>query len=235
IVPDPDVGRGNFLNSLVYRLRSRHILKGEVVREPLEIDVPLESSYGEQTFQFTTEVERISILPIVVGFDPKPVSSEQQLLLAIVPDGKGKHSTKMGDEVFTELFIEMNQTLSIGGGHQSMSTLCKIPSQFSKIVNLPIEYNPDRLVLVVDRLSPSLHVDNGKPSHTQAHSISKIEPVVIGTSSCDERAHASDQGLVDRSDFCIDRSDNATHVQNLSDSPAAKRWQRGTFAPSAAG
>src|SRR5262249_7056626 len=96
------------------------------------------------------------------------------------------------------------------------------------------EHNPDSLVLVVDRLLSRTHIDNGKPSHTQAHSISKIEPVVIRATPRDERAHASDQCLVDRSDFCIDRPNNATHEQNLSDSPAAKRWQRGTFAPSAA-
>jgi hypothetical protein len=140
----------------------------------------------------------------------------------------------MRDQILTILLIQMDQALGIGRRRELMATLSKIVSQLPVVVNLPVEDHPYRAIFIVDRLLPGMHVDDRQPSHAQSHAISKVKPIVIRTSPPNERTHPPDQRLINVPWLCMNGSDNATHEQYLSDSHAEKKWQLGTFAPSAA-
>src|SRR5262249_6298862 len=157
------------------------------------------------------EIEIFSVLPIIERFDPESISRKQQLLLTQIPNGSCKHPSQMRDIVFTKVFIKMDNTFSIRVGGKSMPAFQQFVPEFPIIVNLTIEDDGHRAVLVVDRLTPAIDINDCQTSHTQSDMVAEEKSVIVRSSPANERTHAPDQRLINLPRLCMNGPYNATH------------------------
>src|SRR5262245_24948112 len=92
-----------------------------------------------------------------------------------------------------------------------MVSLLQITTKVSIVIDLPVEHNADRLVLVVDRLAAGLNVYNGESTHSQRHAIAEVKSVAIGPAMSDQLTHPPDALTVVASDTTLGESGNTAH------------------------
>jgi hypothetical protein len=85
------------------------------------------------------------------------------------------------------------------------------------IVNLSVEDNRHRAIFVKDRLPSAVDVDDRQTTHAQPDLPVEEKSVVVRTAPPDQRAHPTDQLLIDPSELCMNTADNTAHEQSLSD------------------
>jgi hypothetical protein len=72
---------------------------------------------------------------------------------------------------------------------KGVSSFQEFFAKFSVIINLSIEDDGNRSILVVDLLAPAVHIYNRKPPHAEPGLIIKKESVVVRPSTADKRTH----------------------------------------------
>jgi len=64
-------------------------------------------------------------------------------------------------------FIKMDDDLGIRGGRKLVAASRQPGAYFIKIIDFSIEYDPDGCILVRDRLTAPLTINDGKTPHTE--------------------------------------------------------------------
>src|SRR5262245_34057385 len=112
----------------------------------------------------------------------------------------------------------MNDCLGVGVGFELMAALDERFTQFGKIVDFTIEDNPDRSVLVANRLMAARHINDRKPPHTKSDIVLEIESLVVRAAMNDCASHFAGDLLVgDLTSVEIDESCNTAHKTLESD------------------
>src|SRR5262249_46801811 len=199
VPPYREMSRRQFDYSLIDCSRTGHILERKELGNGLEIHLYLVPIDRQKTFQFRPEIEISPILPIVERFDPESISRKQEFLLAHIPNGNRKHASQMRDIIFTKVFIQVDNTLGIRVGGQDMPSFHELLTEFPIIVDLAIEDDSHRTILVVDRLTPGVDINDRQTSHTQPDLTIEVKSLVIRSTSANEGTHASDQRLINLS------------------------------------
>src|SRR5262245_16751980 len=117
----------------------------------------------------------------------------------------------MIDTPGAELLIEVHDGLGIASGAQTVPSLNEHPAQFLVVIDLAVEHNPGRSVLVADLLLTAPDIDDAQPTHTQSDTGAEVNTFFIGP--------AVHQHLAHRADFVFEHwlavkandSSNATH------------------------
>ena len=103
----------------------------------------------------TREIERL---------DAEPVAGEHQPAAARVPQGDGEHAVEVGQEIEPAVLVEMDDDLGVGMiGGEAVAGALELLAQLDVIVDLAVEDDGDRLVLVEDRLLAGGDIDDGEP------------------------------------------------------------------------
>jgi hypothetical protein len=105
----------------------------------------------------------------------------------------------MSDIIFTEVFIQVGDALSIRISGKGMPALQQFVAEFPVIVDLAIEDDGNRTVLVVDRLPPAVDVNDRQTSHAKPDLVVKEKPVIVWPSPANKRTHPPDQRLINLS------------------------------------
>ena len=105
----------------------------------------------------------------------------------------------------------MNDSFSVAVGIELVAELFELLAQFAIVVDLAVENNPGRAVLIMNRLLSVREVDDREPSHGQAHAIAEIETVVVRTTMPNRLVHAREQLAINRSAVFVNYPCNATH------------------------
>src|SRR5271157_2459430 len=108
------------------------------------------------------------------GLDAQTVTRDKQFLNARVPDRKCKHSAQLIDAVLTEVFVKMDDGFRITVGPELVPFGFESIAKFGKIVNLAIEHNPNRIVLVGHRLAAAFDVEDAQAPVRQANTAIEI-------------------------------------------------------------
>src|SRR6185295_14226771 len=98
----------------------------------------------------------------------------------------------MSDIVFSEIFVQMDDTLGIRMRYKSMATLYQFFTELFVVINLPVENNGYRPIFVVDRLMSTIHVDDCQPTHAQTGLTIEEKSVVVRASPPNEGTHPPD-------------------------------------------
>jgi hypothetical protein len=125
---------------------------------------------------------------------PQTVSSDQHLLAALVVQGEGKHTSQLVDTITAHFLIQMGNHLGVGVGREPMAPAPELGTELRKVVNFPIEYNPDGSILVKHWLVASSQIDDAKAAHPKARAIFYENAFVIRTAMHDGLAHAVNCG-----------------------------------------
>src|SRR5579863_7920298 len=83
----------------------------------------------------------------------------------------------------------MNDRLRVALRRERVAARQQIAAQIAIVVNLAVKDNPDRLVLVRDRLVARMQVDNAEPPHPDRTPAIEMKPVVIRSPVPNGRAH----------------------------------------------
>ena len=162
----------------------------------LAIDLP-RHPVRHQRLQLRTEHETVTERRVVERLDPQPVADEHERLPRLIPERDGEHSAQVLDEVRTVLLVEVNDDFRVGVGGESVPAGLQIRAEIPIIVDLAVEHDPDRSVLVRERLMAPREVDDAEPPHPEAHRAVYIDAVIIRTPVGDRLAHRPDDARID--------------------------------------
>src|ERR1700694_5423203 len=90
----------------------------------------------------------------------------------------------------------MDHDLRIRSRVEAMAAGAQALSELRKVVDLAVEHDPGRLVLVVNRLVAAGHVDDAEPPHAEADATLQPDALVIRTPMGDRLAHPVQQSVV---------------------------------------
>src|SRR5262245_46583580 len=120
----------------------------------------------------------------------------------------------MVDAPGAELLVQVHDGLGIASGAQAVPPLNEHPAQLLVVINLAVEHNPDRSVLVADRLLTAPEVDDAQPTHTQSDTGAEVNTLFIGPAVHQHLAHPADFVFEHRLAVKANDSSNATHVRD---------------------
>src|SRR5262245_51714059 len=83
--------------------------------------------------------------------------------------------------------------------------------QFLIVVDLAVEHDPDRPILVADRLLAAVEIDDSQTAHPQSGAWAEVDAFFVGTAVHQHPAHRPNFALEDRFAVKANDSSNATH------------------------
>ena len=132
------------------------------------VEPPLDVGTGSRSgLQLRAETEPSAALGVVERLDAQAVAREQELPLPRVPEREGEHAAQPLDAARPELLVEVHDDLGVGRRREAVAARHELAPQLAVVVDLAVEDDPDRAVLVGDRLLAGLEVDDGQPAHAE--------------------------------------------------------------------
>ena len=89
------------------------------------------------------------------------------------------------------LLVEVDDHLGVALGGEAMAAAQQVAPQLAEVVDLAVEDDDDRAVLVVDRLVAGLEVDDAQPLDAEPHLALHVQAARIRPAVLEGRAHAS--------------------------------------------
>ncbi len=140
----------------------------------------------------------------------------------------------MLDAAGAVLLVEVHDRLGVGGRVERVAARFEIAPQRLVVVDLTVEHDPDRAVLVPDRLAPGLEVDDAQTTHAEPDALGDVEPFAVGSAMRHDVAHRADLFGEDRTPAATDNARDAAHrraAPQLPDraaacAPPTSRWHQ---------
>ena len=122
---------------------------------------------------------------------PEAVAREQQPPALGVPQGEGEHPLERRDERVAELLVQVRDNLGVGRRAELVAAPAQPRAQPAVVVDLAVERDPDRPVLVAERLVSALDVHHGEPSSAdrEARHRVRVDAFVVGPPVTQQGAH----------------------------------------------
>src|SRR5947209_4285035 len=126
----------------------------------------------------------------------EPIARRQQRAWSPVPNRQREYPAQMVDTACYVIFVEVDDRLGVGLRLEPVSPRAEIISELHVVVDLPVEDDHDRAVLVVDRLIAVDEVDHRQALYSEADALGRMDAAGVGTSVLERLAHLLDQGSV---------------------------------------
>ena len=145
---------------------------------------------GEQSLDLGGEDEGLAIRPPEQRADAEGIPQEMDGACVAVPDGDRELAVQHAGHAGAVLLIEVQQDLDLGVGGKDMALGGEGCAQLAVIINLAIEDDGNRLVLVEDRLLAGCHIDDGQTPCPERYSRPLPEAGRIGPAVPQALGHA---------------------------------------------
>ncbi len=157
--------RRQFLDPSDDAAGSRHVLVSHEVVERL--DIPLQRHPWRHDHRLELRPEDDALWPIVdvERLDAQPVAGEEELLAPPIPDGKPEHAVEPSHAVRSPLLVGVDDRLGVAARAEAVAAGLQLGPQLGVVVDLAVEDDLDRTVLVGHRLVPPGEVDDAQPAH----------------------------------------------------------------------
>src|SRR4029077_11223441 len=96
------------------------------------------------------------------------------------------------DRGWTSLFVQVHDRFRVGRGPEPVPVIGQLSLQGPVIVDLSVEHDLLRAILVGDRLLPPCKIDDAQPAHPEAHGTRGVHAFIVGAAVADGRAHGPD-------------------------------------------
>jgi hypothetical protein len=111
--------------------------------------------------ELAREGEQGVLSGVIEGLLAEPISGEEKLPAAPIEDREGEHSIETRGELLAPLLEAVNEDFSIRVVcPEDVAARLEVTPEISMIVDLAIENNADRLILIPHRLRAALDVDD---------------------------------------------------------------------------
>ena len=161
------------------RARPRDIAQREIEVERFRIERARHAGHLKQRLDLGGEDEEVLVAVVVERLDAQPVASQEEPPLAPVPDGEGEHPAQPFDARLAELLVGVNDRLGIGARPKTVAARREIAREVGEVVDLAVEHDHARLVLVVNGLLPAGQVDDAQPPMPEADAPFEEEALVV--------------------------------------------------------
>ena len=121
------------------------------------------------------------------------------------------------------LLVEVDDHLGVALRGERWPRALQLRAQLAVVVDLAVQDDDDRAVLVEDRLVAGLEVDDAQALDAEARAPAMMEPARVRAAVLEPRAHAREQLRVDRLAVGADLSDDSAHsAEKRSDGPISR-------------
>jgi hypothetical protein len=107
--------------------------------------------------------------------------------LARIPEREREHPAQESNHLDPVLLVEMDERLGVAVGAEAVPTCAQLGAQLDIIVNLAIEDDVDRSILVRNRLMAAGQIDNAQPADRETDS-GFLEVAFVVRAAMPERA-----------------------------------------------
>ena len=177
--------------------RLRDVAERQILRHRSVVDLRRKTVEGEQRAQLGAEPDTIGSRPVRERLDAEAVAGDEQSLAGRIPDREGEHAAQVLHDVVAVLLVAVDDRLGIGARPELVATVLQGITHRVVVVDLAIEDDLDRAVLVSDGLVTAPDVDDREPSHSEAHTGCDVGAPVIRPPVCDRVAHRLHRGGAD--------------------------------------
>src|SRR5262245_33528741 len=113
-------------------------------------------------------------------FFSETIARREQLLAPAVVYGEGKHALQALDARRAKFFVRVKNDLRVGDGSKAVSLRFEQWAQRTMVVDLSVENDPARTVLVRHRLVAARAIDDREAPMPQRNACIVEEPVAVG-------------------------------------------------------
>ncbi len=134
----------------------------------------------------------------------------------------------MPDAVLSVLLVEMDDGLGVAVRGESVPPRLELVAELAVVVDLPVENDDHRAVLVGDRLIARLEVDHAQALNAERHAVGDELPARVRPSVLDRSAHALQELRRDPAAVDPYLSRDPTHqvvVELSGDTDSGARWR----------
>ena len=108
---------------------------------------------------------------VVQRLDADAIARDEQRARSRVPDREAEHAAQPGDRVRAPLLVGVNDDFGVGRRVERWPAASSSRAQLAEVVDLAVEHDPDRAVLVVNRLMAGRQIDDAQAAHPERHAL----------------------------------------------------------------
>ncbi|MCU0669812.1 MAG: hypothetical protein MUF70_10720 [Myxococcota bacterium] len=177
VAPEQEVTRLELLDAAQQRLAARRPQERQVVGHGRDVELVRDLGDAQQRLDLRGEVDALAVDPVVEGLHADVVAGEQELALARVPDREREHAVQILEHVDAALFVEVDQDFRVGVAAEAVALALERLAQVLEVVDLAVERDLDRAVLVAHRLPGGVReVDDRQTPVPEADARRVVEP-----------------------------------------------------------
>src|SRR5690242_7821423 len=177
----------------------------------------------EQGLELGSEEQPAVLLDVVAGLLSHAVACDQQPTAWLVPYRKREHAVQEVEAADAVLFVEVRDRLAVGPGAELVTGGLQTVPQLGEVVDLAVQHQPDRAVLVRERLMAALDVDDREAPEPESDrragrsGLRKVVAVVVRSAMPERGRHPFEHGAVYRPGRVDDSADPAHGLAAASD------------------
>jgi hypothetical protein len=150
------------------RQRVGHVAEAQVGQSCARIDRPIDPRRRQQRLQLRAEHEASGRFGVVERLDPEAVARQEERTARRIPDREGEHAPQALDAALARFLVEVHDHLRVRARAEVMAAGRELRGELAVVVDLTVEDDPDRTVLVGQRLISGLEIDDTEPPHSEA-------------------------------------------------------------------
>ncbi len=160
--------RLELLDALVERCRTRDVAVNEVGRHGVRIGFDRDVRMSEEGLDFRRErdepVRTVDEQRLLAG----PIARDRQATVALVPDRQREHPVELVDGVGALLLVQVDDRFRVALRSEPVAARDETRAQILEVVDLAVEDEPDRAVLVGHRLARvRRQIDDAQPPEAE--------------------------------------------------------------------
>ena len=193
------------------RARRRHVAVGEVGVERGVVDVGGDLRVAHERAHLRGEREGAVAMRVEQRLLAEAVARDQQAPAAAVPEREGEHAVQVLHAVDPVLLVEVHDHLRVALGREAVAGPLEPVAQLAVVVDLAVEDDHDRAVLVGDRLVAGREVDHAQALDAEPGAVGREDAPLVGAAMLEARAHLLEQRPADPASVVARLSDDPAH------------------------
>ncbi len=208
-------------------VRRRHVAVGQIGVEGQRVGLPQHRRVLQNPLDLRGKMQPLGGQPVVEGLLAEAVARQQQPAAPRIPEGEREHAPQAVHQPVSLLLVEMHQHFRVAARAEGMTLAGQLAAQVLEVVDLTIEDDPDRAILVAQRLRRvRRQIDDRQPPMAEAQAAVEVHAASVGPAMAQHVGHAVEHPPVDPALRLepIDPRDPA-HGRNLSRQTPRPRHQ----------
>ncbi len=150
--------------------------------DPPRIRPGRDHARGQEGLDLRAPQEPAIDLGVIERADPHAVTPQDERPVVPVPERNGELPPSPGEHPFAQVFIEVGPGLGVAPGLEPVPAREQFLAQFGILKQLAVERDPDRLILIADRLPAAGQVNDRQPPSSERHPRLDVDLLVVGPS-----------------------------------------------------